>query len=107
MITVSPVINVTVKLNKGINSGYTAEATSLFIKCNGIQKRFDASSVVNSTVTADGLVTFSGVSLWQDGSYSVYVTTESSTDLDASGVSLITLSTGYIKKITNESTLVL
>lgn len=107
MITVSSSINVTVKLNKGVITNYGTNIVSLFIKCNGIQKRFDASSVTNSTVGTDGSVVFSNVPLWQDGSYSVYVTAESSSDLDVNGVMLVTLATGYIKKITNESTLVL
>ena len=41
-----------VKINKVLRLGpvttYTADKVSLFIKVNGVQKRYDATSVVNS-----------------------------------------------------------
>lgn len=105
MITASSSINITKKLRKGSNTAYGTSNVSLFIKTNGTQKRFDATTVVNSSVGADGLITFSNVPLWEDGSYSLYITAESSSDLDVSGVNLVTLATGYIKRITNSNIL--
>lgn len=81
-------------------TSYTSDKVSLFIKHEGVQKRFNPTSVVNSTSTVDGSISFN-VSLWGDGSYSMYITAENSSDLDSSGVQLVTLANGYIKKITD------
>ena len=106
MITASSSINITKKLRKGSNTAYGTSNVSLFIKTNGTQKRFDATTVVNSSVGADGLITFSNVPLWEDGSYSLYITAENNNDLDVNGVELTKLASGYIKKITNTATLI-
>ena len=107
MITTSENVTIQKVIRAGVVTSYTADKVSLFIKYNGEQKRFNASSVVNATTTASGLVEFTSVPLWGDGSYSLYITAESVSDLDTSGVILDKLATGYIKKITNVSTLVL
>lgn len=106
MITTSESINVNKVLRLGVVTTYAPENISLFIKHEGIQKRFTATSVLNSTLSANGSVVFDSVPLWGDGSYSMYITAESNTDLDTNGVGLTKLATGYIKKITNETTLV-
>ena len=107
MITTSENVTITKMLRYGVVTNYDVENVSLFMSHNGEQKRFTASSVVNATPTSSGLVTFADVPLWGDGSYSLYITAESVSDLDTSGVMLDKLATGYIKKITNVSTLVL
>ena len=105
MITTSSTVTITKTLRLGQVTSYATNALSLFIKCNGTQKRFDATTIVNSTETTQGLITFANVPLWEDGSYSMYITAEASTDLDINGAKLTKLATGYIKKITNVSTL--
>lgn len=107
MITTSSTINITKTLRLGSVTDYTTDKVSLFIKTNGDQKRYNATSVVNSTVNSNGLVTFSNVPLPTDGSYSLYITAETNVDLDTDGTSLSRLATGFIKKITNETTLAL
>lgn len=107
MITTSSMITITKTLRLGSVTTYSADAVSLFIKNNGDQKRYDATSVVNSTVNSNGLITFSNVPLPIDGSYSLYITAEGNIDLDTNGVNLTKLATGFIKKITNEETLAL
>ena len=105
MVTTSSTVTITKTLRLGQVTSYATNALSLFIKCNGIQKRFDATSVVNATDTTQGLITFSNVPLWEDGSYSLYITAEAVADLDTNGAQLTKLATGYIKKITNVTTL--
>ena len=105
MITTSTEITINKVLRLGPVTTYTVKAVSLFMKVNGIQKRYDATSVVNSTDTSTGLVTFVGVPLSVDGNYSFYITAENNSDLDVSGVALDKLATGFIKKISNVSTL--
>lgn len=107
MITTSENVTIQKVIRAGVVTSYTADNVSLFIKYNGEQKRFNASSVVNATTTASGLIEFASLPLWGDGSYSLYITAEGVSDLDTSGVILDKLATGYIKKITNVSTLVL
>jgi hypothetical protein len=107
MITTSTSVIIIKKIPSGAITNYTTGMVSLFIKNSNIQKRFDATTVVNATVSSSGLITFSNVPLWADGSYSLYITAESNSDMDVNGVNLVTLATGYIKKITNESTLAL
>lgn len=105
MITTSGSVTIQKVIRAGVATSYAADKVSLFIKSNGEQKRYNATSVVNATTTASGLITFSAVPLAADGSYSLYITAESVSDLDTSGVLLEKLATGYIKKITNVSTL--
>ena len=105
MITTSGSVTIQKVIRAGVVTSYEADKVSLFIKSNGEQKRYNATSVVNATTTASGLITFSAVPLATDGSYSLYITAESVSDLDTSGVLLEKLATGYIKKITNVSTL--
>ena len=105
MITTSENVTITKMLRYGVVTDYDVENVSLFMSHNGEQKRFTASSVVNATSTSSGLVTFADVPLWGDGSYSLYVTAENGDDLDVNGVELKKLATGFIKKITNVSTL--
>ena len=107
MITTSSRVTINKVLRLGPVTTYTADKVSLFIKYNGEQKRFSASNVVNATTTSSGSIEFAMIPLWGDGSYSLYITAESVSDLDTSGVMLDKLATGYIKKITNVSTLVL
>lgn len=105
MITTSNIITIEKVLRMGPVTTYTPEMLSLFITNNGVQKRYTASSVVNSSATSSGLVTFTDVPLAVDGNYSLYITGESDVDLDTSGVSLDKLATGFVKKITNISTM--
>ena len=107
MITTSESITITKTLRHGVVTNYAVENVSLFMSHNGEQKRFTATSVVNATETSSGLVTFTDVPLWGDGSYSLYITAENLDDLDVSGVQLKKLATGFIKKITNVNTLAL
>ena len=104
MITTSENINVNKVIRSGVVTTYTPDRVSLFIKHDGLQKRFTATSVTNASTTASGLIVFAGVPLWGDGSYSFYITAEDGTDLDTNGVGLQKLATGYIKKITNTDT---
>lgn len=106
MITTDSVINIKKDLKAGVVTSYTTSNVSVFLKHNGEQRRFNASVVINSTATSTGYISFASIPLWGDGSYSVYITAEQDADLDVNGVVLETLGTGYIKKITNVSTLV-
>jgi hypothetical protein len=105
MITTSSTITVRKTIRLGVVTNYTTDNVSLFIKHDGIQKRFNATDVVNATETSIGVITFSDIPLTGDGSYSVYVTAEGDIDIDTNGVELEKLATGYIKKITNQSIL--
>ena len=105
MITTSSNVTITKTLRYGEVTTYTVNNLSLFMSHNGEQKRFTANSVTNATATSSGLVTFTNVPLWGDGSYSLYVTAEDGDDLDINGVKLKKLATGFIKKITNVSLL--
>ena len=105
MITTSEIINIHKTLRHGVATSYTANKVSLFITHDNIQKRFDATEVINSTTTSSGIVKFTGIPLWGDGSYSFYITAENNADLDVSGVDLERIGTGYIIKITNSNTL--
>ena len=105
MVTTSGIVNIHKTLRHGIDTNYTANKVSLFITHNNIQKRFDATEVTNSTTTSSGIVKFTGIPLWGDGSYSFHISAENNADLDVSGVNLQRIGTGYIKKITNSDTL--
>lgn len=105
MITTSNTIIITKTLRLGSITTYESDKVSLFIKTNTDQKRYNATTVVNSTVNSNGLITFSNIPLPTDGSYSLYITAETNVDLDTDGTSLTKLATGFIKKITNQTTL--
>lgn len=105
MITTSDIITVNKVIRLGVLTNYKITNVSLFVKHDGTQKRFTATSVTNATETSTGLIVFKNIQLWGDGSYSLYVTAEDNDDLDVSGASLEKLATGYIKKISSESTL--
>ena len=105
MITTSGTINIHKTLRHGVDTNYTANKVSLFITHDNIQKRFNATEVTNSTPTSSGIIKFTGIPLFGDGSYSFYITAENDGDLDVSGVNLQRIGTGYIKKITNSNTL--
>lgn len=107
MITTSEMVTIEKVIRSGVVTTYIPDKISLFIKHEGLQKRFTATSVVNATTTASGLISFVNVPLWTDGSYSLYITAEDNEDMDINGVGLNRLATGYIKKITNVSTLTL
>lgn len=107
MITTSDQVTIQKVLRLGTNTSYTTANVSLFLKHDGEQKRFNATSVVNSTGTSTGLLTFANVALWGEGSYSLFVTAESSTDLDGNGVVLDRLASGYLRKIVNETEMTL
>ena len=106
MITTSENVTIEKVIRMGTVTTYTPENVSLFMKHDNIQKRFTATTVVNAGLTSTGLITFSSIQLWGDGGYSFYITAENNVDLDVDGVGLERLATGYIKKITNESTIV-
>ena len=105
MITTSSTVTITKTLRYGVPTSYTTDNISLFMSHSGEQKRFTANEVINATATSSGLVTFTDVPLWGDGSYSLYITAEDLNDLDVSGVKLAKLATGFIKKITNTNLL--
>ena len=105
MITTSTSVNIHKVLRHGVVTSYTSDRISLFMSHDGIQKRFTATEVTNSTETSSGMVKFNAVPLWGDGSYSFYITAESVADLDVTGVNLNKIATGFIKKITNVNTL--
>ena len=106
MITTSTSINVHKELRSGEITSYTLDKVSLFMVHDGAQKRFNATSITNATANAAGLIAFNNVPLWGDGSYSFYITAENTADMDVSGVDLIKLASGYVKKITNVNTIV-
>ncbi len=107
MITTSSSVTIQKTLRSGIATNYTADKVSVFITNNGSQKRYSATNIVNATSNAAGVVVFTGVPLDEYGSYSLYVTAESVSDLDTNGVSMVKLGSGYIKRIPVESTLVI
>lgn len=106
MITTSGNINVNKVIRAGVATAYTPDKVSLFIKHEGLQKRFTATSITNASTVASGLIVFTNVPLWGDGSYSFYITAENNADLDVNGVGLDKLATGYVKKITNTDTVI-
>lgn len=105
MITTSSTVTINKLLRLGPVTTYTADKVSLFIKINGIQTRYNATSVTNSSGTNTGLLVFANIPLTVDGNYSFYITGDSSVDLDVSGVQLSTLATGFIKRITSTNVL--
>ena len=106
MITTSTNINIHKELRSGKITSYTLDKVSLFMVHDGIQKRFNATSITNATANAEGLIVFNNVPLWGDGNYSFYITAENVADMDVSGVDLVRLASGYVKKITNIDTIV-
>lgn len=106
MITTSESINVNKVIRSGVVTTYTPDKVSLFIKHDGVQKRFTATSITNASTISSGLIVFIAVPLWGDGSYSFYITAEDDADLDTNGVGLDKLATGYVKKITNTDTVI-
>lgn len=106
MITTSESINVNKVIRSGVVTTYTPDKVSLFIKHDGVQKRFTATSITNASAISSGLIVFTAIPLWGDGSYSFYITAEDDADLDTNGVGLDKLATGYVKKITNTDTVI-
>jgi hypothetical protein len=107
MITTSSSVTIQKTLRSGIVTNYTTDKVSVFITNNGSQKRYNATSITNATTNASGLIVFTGVPLDAYGSYSLYVTAESVSDLDTNGVSMVKLGSGYIKRIPIDNTLVI
>lgn len=103
MITTSEKVTIKKVLRYGVETMFTIDDVSLFVYHGGEQRRFNATEVVNATKTSSGLVTFTDISLWGDGSYSMYITTENNNDIDVNGVVFDKIATGYLKKITNRS----
>lgn len=106
MITTSNSINIHKELISGKITSYTLDKVSLFMVHDGVQKRFNATSIINATDNVAGLIAFNNIPLWGDGSYSFYITAENVADMDVSGVDLVRLASGYVKKITNIDTIV-
>lgn len=104
MITAYTNIVINKVLKKGVVTSYTSDKVSLFIKHEGVQKRYNPTSITNSSVSSDGSIVFN-VSLWGDGSYSMYITAENNSDMDTNGVQLVTLASGYVKKISDNGTM--
>ena len=107
MITTSATINIQKVLRAGVVTSYTTDKVSVFITNNGTQKRYNATSITNATDKVSGLIVFTGVPLDAYGSYSLYVTAESVSDLETNGVSMVKLGSGYIKRIPVGNTLVI
>ena len=107
MITTSATINIQKVLRAGLITAYTTDKVSVYITNNGSQKRYNAASITNATTNASELIVFSGVPLDAYGSYSLYITAESVSDLDTNGVSMVKLGSGYIKRIPVENTLII
>ena len=107
MTTTSDQVTIKKVLRLGTATSYSTSDVSIFLKHDGEQKRFNATSVVNSTDLSTGLLTFENVTLWGEGSYSLYVTAEDSSDLDGNGVTLVKLASGYLRKIVNETEMTL
>ena len=105
MITTSSTVTINKVLRLGPVTTYNVDKISLFIKVNGVQTRYNATSVVNSSSTSTGLVSFVDIPLPVDGNYSFYITGDSSDDLDISGTQLSVLATGFVKKITSTNVL--
>lgn len=105
MITTSETVIINQRIPLGAITTYTTSNVSLFIKSNGVQKRFNPTGVINATVSSTGIIIFGGIPLWGDGSYSLYITAENNSDLDVGGVNLTRLGSGFIKKITNTDVL--
>ena len=106
MITTSSTINIQKILRAGVVTSYTTDKVSVFITNNGTQKRYNATSITQATALAAGVIVFTGIPLEAYGSYSLYITAEGNSDLDASGVSMVKLGSGYIKRIPVENTLI-
>jgi len=105
MTTTSSTITITKTLRYSVPTSYTTDKVSALIKHEGVEKRFDATAIVNATSSSSGLITFSDIVLWGDGNYSIQIVAEDNVDLDVNGVGMTTLGSGYIRKITNVSTL--
>lgn len=105
MITTSSTVTINKVLRLGPVTTYDVGKISLFIKVNGVQKRYNATSVVNSSSTSTGLISFVDIPLDIDGNYSFYITGDSNDDLDISGTQLSMLATGFIKRITSTNVL--
>lgn len=107
MITTSEAINIQKTLRSGVITNYTVDKVSVFITNNGSQKRYNATSITQATSTTVGLIEFTGIPLDAYGSYSLYITAESVSDLDTNGVSMVKLGSGYIKRIPVNNTLII
>lgn len=105
MITTSSTVTINKVLRLGPITTYNVDKVSLFIKVNGVQTRYNATNVVNSSGTSTGLASFANIPLPVDGNYSFYITGDSSEDLDISGTKLSILATGFIKRITSTNVL--
>lgn len=107
MITTSEAINIQKTLRSGVITNYIVDKVSVFITNNGSQKRYNATSITQATSTTAGLIEFTGIPLDAYGSYSLYITAESGSDLDTNGVSMVKLGSGYIKRIPVNNTLII
>ncbi len=107
MITTSATIDIQKVLRAGLVTAYTTDKVSVYITNNGSQKRYNAASITQSTANTAGSIVFTGVPLDAYGSYSLYITAESVSDLDTNGVSMVKLGSGYIKRIPVDNTLVI
>lgn len=103
MITTSTIINITKVLRAGEVSTHSTSSCSIFVKHSGETRRFNATSVVNTTTIASGSILFSDIATWGDGSYSFYITAESNSDQDTNGITYTKIGTGYFRKITNSN----
>ena len=107
MITTSSSVTIQKTLRSGVATSYNIYKVSLYITNNGSQKRYNATSITNATANAAGLIVFADVPLDVYGSYSLYITAENTSDLDANGVNMVKFGSGYIKRIPVESVLVI
>lgn len=101
MITTSGSVTIHKTLRIGVSTAYSLARVSLFIYSNGVQKRFNATALTNSTSVLQGVISFNDIPLWGDGNYSFYITVEDVVDLDTNSAALNKIGSGYIKKITN------
>jgi len=105
MVTTANSITVRKVLPKGVVTNYTAGSLSLDVLFNGVVTRYTCTTVVNSSLTVDGLLTFSAVNTTNAGGYKLKVVSESNADQDVNGVIVTPLGVGYIRKVTSVTTL--
>jgi len=87
-------------LPAGVVTTHETTDTSLYVTYNGVTTRYSVDTATNSDADTAGVLTVSSVNFADDGLYVLKFVSESLADLDTDEVTLTTVSTGTVRKIT-------
>lgn len=104
--TTATSISVNLSLPAGTDTSYTTFSVSLYVTYKGTIRRWNPTSVTNSTEETSGSIIFNGIAIPDNGTYVLEIKEENNLDLDTGGVTISRLNPiarKVIRKVTSSS----